>query len=61
MIGLLMLANSKDADISCILNKFPSQDVIPQIWGQVIGQDKTQYVWTHLPIESKPCSKKIRP
>jgi hypothetical protein len=40
MIGLLMLANSKDADFSHTLNKFLSQDVIPQIYGKWIGQDK---------------------
>jgi hypothetical protein len=50
-----MWGNSKDA------NFCPSPDLIPQSTGEQLVKIKSQYVWTYLPIESKPCSKKIMP
>jgi hypothetical protein len=50
-----MWGNSKDAHFS------RSRDLIPQSREKELVKIKSQRVWTYLPIESKPCSKKIRP
>jgi len=50
-----MWGNSKDA------NFCPSRDLIPQSAEKELVKIKSECVWTFLPIDSKPCSKKITP
>jgi hypothetical protein len=50
-----MWGNSKDAHFS------PSRDFIPQSTEKELVKTKSQCVWTYLPIESEPCSKKFTP
>jgi hypothetical protein len=50
-----MWGNSKETSF------YPSPDLIPQSTGKELVKIKSQCAWTYLPIESKPCSKKITP